>query len=125
MADVTLLGKTHLIVLPDFAAREELVSAYADAAKRGGSALMRAYGAALGLCCPSIAKAAGADYGALRFDVLAFGGKVYGHLREKGVSPADVASAAVPLVVQVVEQTFPRQEEVDAAAGKSQAGEGS
>lgn len=122
MADVTLLGKTHLVVLPDFAAREEIVSAYADAAKRGGSALMRAYGAALGLCCPSIAKAAGADYGTLRFDVLAFGGKVYGHLRERGASPADVSMAGVGLVVQVLEATFPKQEEIDAQMGKSGGG---
>lgn len=118
----TILGKPHAVALPDFAIREELVSAYGDAAKRGGSALMRVYGAVLGLCCPSVGRAAGADYAAARFDALAYGGKVYGHLREKGMAPADVAAAAIPLVVQVVEATFPRQEEVDSAMGKSPAG---
>lgn len=118
----TILGKPHAVVMPDFAVREELVSAYGDAARRGGSAVMRAYGAILGLCCPSLGRASGADYAAARFDALAYGGKVYGYLREHGASPADVAAAAVPLVVQVVEATFPRQEEVDAAMGKSPAG---
>jgi len=123
MSSVPLLGRSHPVALPDFAALEELVAVYADASKRGGSAAMRAYGAVLGLCCPTLAKAAGADYAAHRFDALAFGGKVYGYLREKGAAPADVATAAMPLIVQVVEATFPRQEEVDAAMGKSPAGE--
>jgi hypothetical protein len=116
-----IAGKDYVVALPDFAVREELVAAYADASKRGGSALMRAYGAFLGLCCPLLGKAAGADYQAARFDPLAYGGRVYGYLREKGVTPADVSAAAVPIVVQVVEATFPRQSEVDAALGNSPA----
>lgn len=119
-ARVELLGRAHVVTLPDFAAREELVIAYAEVRKRPAS-LLRVYSAAIGLCT-RIGREAGADYAECRFDVLAFGGKVYGWLREKGVAPDAIAVAAVPLIVQVSEATFPRQGEVDAAAGNSAGG---
>lgn len=119
--DASILGRSYAVTLPDYAAREELVSAYGEASKRGGSALMRVYAALLGLST-RIGRESGADYAAARFDVLAYGGAVYGYLREKGAAPKDVAAAAMPVLVAIVEATFPKQTEVDEALGKSPAG---
>ena len=113
-----LLGKKHAIVLPDFAAREELMVAYGESRTKRGVALMRVYAAVLGLCT-RLGRMAGADYTAHRFDVLAYGGAVYGYLREQGVTMEQLSQAAVPLVITISEATFPRQPEVDEAAGNS------
>ena len=117
---ITLLGRSHAIALPDFAAREELMVALGETQARAGSARLRAYAAALGLCT-RLGRESGADYAGHRFDALAYGGAVYSYLREQGATPADVATAAVPLAAILAESTFPRQAEVDTAMGKSEA----
>ena len=116
---VDLLGRSHAVVMPDFAAREELVVAYGEAMRRKGVALLRVYAAALGLCT-RLGREAEADYGAHRYDVLSYGGAVYSYLRGQGVSTQDLAAAAGPVVVAVLSATFPRAAEVEAAAGNSE-----
>lgn len=113
---IELLGDKHAVILPDFAAREELAVAWGQARDRGGIALLRVLSAALGLCT-RLGRQAGADYAKHRFDVLAYGGEVYGWLRSKGATPAEVRDAAMPVLVQVVRATFPTDDEVEAAAG--------
>ena len=115
---VNVLGRSHAVVLPDYAAREELVVAYGEAMRRKGVALLRVYAAAVGLCT-RIGREAEADYAAHRFDVLAYGGAVYTHLRGAGLAAADLAAAAGPILVAVMEATFPRAVEVEAVAGNS------
>ena len=121
---VSLQGRNHAVTLPDFAAREELVVAYGEARNKRGGSLLRVYAAFLGLCT-RLGREAGADYGECRYDALAFGGKVYSYLREKGVTPAQLSEAAIPVVVHVAEATFPRAEEVEAEMGNSEGGEAS
>lgn len=121
---VSLLGREHHVVMPDYAAREELMVAYGESAKKGGVALLRVYAAALGLCT-RIGRESGADYAKHRFDCLSYGGEVYGWLRGQKVTPAEVAQAAIPVIIAVSQATFPRQDEVDAAAGNSEGGEAS
>lgn len=115
-------GRKHAVIMPDFAAREELLVAYGGARDRGGVALLRVYAAAIGLCT-RLGREAGADYGAHRYDVLAYGGAVYGWLRQGGASVKLIAELGGPLIVSVSESLYPRQSEVDAAAGNSGAGE--
>jgi len=115
---VTLLGTTYEVKLPtQFAIREELVVAY-DAARTNFSQRQRVLGAVLGLCT-GIGKESGFDFVRARFDVLGYGGAVYGWLREKGVSMADVAAQGAPIVAKMEADLFPREAEVAAAAGFS------
>lgn len=119
---VTLLGRPHAVVMPDFATREDLVVAYGEARNKRGVALLRVYSAALGLCT-RLGRESGVDYTSHRFDALSYGGEVYGWLRGAGVSQGDIAEQAIPVIVAVAEATFPRQAEVDVARGKSEGGE--
>lgn len=118
-AHVPLLGRNHYIKLPDYSAREELMIAYGESRNKKGVALLRVYGAFLGLCT-RLGKESGADFARHRFDVLSYGGEVYGWLRGQGVTMAEIAEAAIPVVLAVDEVTFPRQAEVDEAAGNSE-----
>lgn len=115
-ATVSLLGKNHHVVLPDFATREELIVAYGESAKKGGVALLRVYAAVLG-ACTRIGREADADLAACRYDILTFGGKVYSYLREQGVSPKDIADQALPVVILIGNSTFPRQNAVEETEG--------
>lgn len=117
---VEILGEKHTVTLPDFACREELIVAWGDARSRKGVALLRVYSAALGLCT-RLGRRSSADYAKHRFDLLSYGGEVYGWLRERGVTPAQLAEAAIPVIVAATEATFPRPGEVDAAAKNSEA----
>lgn len=121
---VSLLGRQHAVIMPDFATREDLVVAFGEARNKKGVTLLRVYSAALGLCT-RLGREASADYSQHRFDVLSYGGQVYGWLREQGVTPKDIAEAAIPVIVEVSNAMFPRQAEVDAAVGNSEAGEAS
>jgi len=117
---VELLGRSHAVTLPDFAAREELVVAYSEAHGKRGVAALRVYSAALGLCT-RLGKESGADYAKHRFDVLSYGGEVYGWLRKQGLDPVDIGKAGAPIIVALSEALFPRQDEVETAAGNSEA----
>lgn len=112
---INLLGKSYPVrVPPQFAVREELVFAFGDAVGNV-SRQLRAASAVLGLCTP-IGGEAQADYVKARFDALAYGGAVYGWLRQHGAQPADILAAAAPIVDWIAGQVFPREDEVKQAA---------
>ncbi len=112
---VKLLGRDWPVSLPDFATREEVVVAYSESASGAKTRILRVYAAALGLST-GIGKAARASYADVKCDPYVYGGQVYAWLREKGVTPADVATAAIPLVTLFAEALFPREEEVKSQA---------
>jgi hypothetical protein len=118
---VSILGGSYGVGMPDFAAREEMMIAFGDARNKRGTTLLRVYSAALGLCT-RLGKESGASYQKSGFDVLNYGGEVYGWLRQQGVTPADIATAAIPVIIRVSEETFPRQDEVVEAVGNSEGG---
>jgi hypothetical protein len=121
MADIlniSLLGRSHAITLPDFAAAEELLAALGETKDGAPSRRLRAMSAIVGLCT-RIGRESGADYAAHRFDALAYGGEVYGWLRAKGAKPADIATAAMVILGPLSESLFPREQEVTDAMGKS------
>lgn len=118
---IELIGRSHAVVLPDFAAREELVMALSECARKRGIALLRVYSAMVGLCT-RVGRDSGADYATARYDVLGYGGAVYGWLRAQGASPAQIGAAATVIAPLLTESLFPRQEEVDAALGNSAGG---
>ncbi len=120
---IHLLGRDHTVVLPAFVEREELMLAFVEAQGRGGLTRLRVLSATLGLCT-RIGRESGVDYPACKCDVLAYGGKVYGWLREKGVTPVDIATVATPLILQVVDATHPREVEVETREGFTEAGGG-
>ena len=110
--DITVKGRAHPIAAPrSFAEREELVVAYGRAAKKD-ALLRRTIGAAVGLCAPTVADAAGASYAACGYDLLAFGGRVYDYLRESGVSMDDIAAASREGYRLALEGLSPREPEV-------------
>jgi hypothetical protein len=115
---VLVLNRQRAILFPDFAAREELVVAYGEALKRRGVALLRVYSAAIGLCT-NATKESRADYQKHRFDVLSYGGEVYGWLREQKMSPSEISTAGVKIVEALSAVLFPRESEVKEAEGNS------
>lgn len=113
--DVTLLGKTYPVRVPtQFAIREELVMAYQQAGD-DFSRRQRVLGAVLGLCT-EIGKESKCDFVRANFSVLGYGGAVYGWLRERGASMADVAIQGTPIVAHLDTILFPREAEVASTA---------
>lgn len=112
---VKLLGQEHAVVAPSFAEREEIALAYATTRPRGGVALLRAYAAAIGLST-RIGRQCKVDYAACKCDPLVYGGQVYGWLRERKVSPEEIAVAGLVCVQAAVTAMAPREPEVQAAA---------
>ncbi len=113
---VNILGREWPVKLPpQFAVCEELVSAYGESVSDTGL-LMRACGAILGIST-GIGKEAGADYVKAGFKPLAYGGAVYGWLREKGATPQEVVDQAIPIYKQLAGKVFPRESEVAALSG--------
>ena len=123
MADtihIDLYGEQHAVLIPnDFAVLEELTVAYGTAIRKGGVAAQRVYAAVIGLCTRN-GRLAGADLAAHRFDMLAYGGQVYGWLRrEKKCAIGDIGKAASMIYPHLIEAAFPQEEEVVAELGKS------
>lgn len=118
---VTLLGEQHALVLPDFATREEIATAYVDARNAPANVQLRALSAAVGLCT-RIGRHAGADYAAHGFRVLSYGGEVYSYLRSNGATPAQIAEAAATIVRAISDGLWPRRQEVQAELGNSEGG---
>jgi hypothetical protein len=111
--DSIKLGVTTYPVQPpaSFAEREDAVVAWVEAGKSQAK-IRRVYGAMIGLCCPSIAKAAGVDWRACEYDAAKFGTPIYDHLRGKGVSIVEIATAAGALLGVCLETRSPREDEV-------------
>jgi hypothetical protein len=121
MADIqtiTLLGRSHAVTLPDFAAAEELLAALGETKDGAPSRRLRAMSAIVGLCT-RVGRESGADYAAHRFDALAYGGEVYSWLRGRKASPSEIATAALTILGPLTDSLFPREQEVTDAMGKS------
>lgn len=111
-ATVKVGKRTIPVALPDFATREELAIGWHEAAKRGdGLGLRRVAAAALGLCT-AIGRQSRQDYAASKCDPLAYGGGVYGWLREQKVETANIVEAGGECVRLCAEALFPRAPEV-------------
>lgn len=116
---ITIGGKDHTIILPDFAAREELAQAYFDCGRRKGIAIFRVFAAAIGLCSRiGNEKHANVSYGDCRYDILDYGGRVHSYLREQGVTHEDIASQGKIILDLITSNLFPRAPEVEEARGK-------
>jgi hypothetical protein len=113
MSTIKIGGTEHAVTLPDFASREEIALAYYQHQK-STTALRRVAAAAVGLCTPA-AKGAGATYDGA--DMLAYGGKVYSHLRERGATLPEVMDAGLECVRLCSESIFPRDAEVQSRTG--------
>ncbi|NBU17402.1 MAG: hypothetical protein EBS48_10435 [Actinobacteria bacterium] len=111
MPTITIQGEEFEIRLPaQFAPKEELLFAMSEAGDRM-AARLRVYAAMIGLCT-DIGPRAKLDYTASRFDVLAYGGAVYGLLRENGVEPEQIVDLAGPIHQALLGAVFPREGEV-------------
>lgn len=132
---VEVRGEKHAVIIPDdFAMCEELCVAHLNAGEVGGVTQLRAYSAMLGLCT-RLGRRAGVSYAAEGHAPLVYGGKVYGWLRKGGADvtarPTDpprpkATIAEIVIAGKVVYPilliaTFPREEEVGDALGKSEA----
>jgi hypothetical protein len=118
---VSILGKDYPVKLPpQFAVKEELIVAYGES-EGNTSQRQRVCAAVLGICT-DLGRQAGADYVKARFNVLAYGGAVYGWLREQGAEMEDVPTAAAPLVRELFARVFPRKPEVEEAKAGFPAG---
>ena len=113
---IRLGGKDLPVVVPiSFADREDVSAAW-HSAKGSVPKSRRAYGLAVGLCVPGVAKRAGADYEAMDCDGAAFGKAVYDHLRGQGSRGEEIAQAATVCYMRVVDSLYPREPEVAAQA---------
>lgn len=119
---IELLGRKHHVTAPDFAACEDLLVNWSSCSTRGGIPLMRVAAACIGLCT-RLGREAGAKYDATtQYDLMGFGGVVYGHLRKERVSVADIMAAASAVLPVVTAAAAPRESEVQDALGNSEAG---
>ncbi len=116
-AAIDLAGKSYPITLPDFATREDIALAWHTAATAAdGSALRRVAGAAVGLCSPA-GRRAGASFDGT--GLLLYGGKVYGWMREQGMTVEAVLGVGADVVKLCADSVFPREAEVEARASFS------
>jgi hypothetical protein len=112
---ITLGGKEVAVVMPEsFAEREDIRTAWGEADTM--ALTRRAHGLTLGLCVPGIAKAAKADYDAMGCDGLAYGKRVYDHLRAQKVSALEISTAATSCYHLCGVSLYPREPEVKAKA---------
>jgi hypothetical protein len=116
---VEILGKQHIAALPSFGVREELCVLWGQHGQEGGHRALRVYAAAVGLSC-GIGAAARADLRKTGWDLLGYGDAVYSYLREQGATSQDVVRAGVALLGEMAQDLFPREKEVDDAAGFSE-----
>lgn len=111
----------HVVTLPSFADREDLIAAYMEARTRKGIALARVFAAAIGLAT-RVGRESGTTFDAHNCNVYAFGGHVYGWLREKGVTTKDIVEQGSRIMDAVYEAAAPRAKEVADAERFSEAG---
>lgn len=119
---ISLNSESGAVTLPPFCEREELAVAYSECGKRGGMAVLRVLAAAIGLSTKWGSRA-GADYDRCGCSPTAYGGKVYSYLRAQGVPTGEIASAGSEIIVLICENLAPRETEVAAKAGFTEAGE--
>ena len=117
---IELLGKPHAIILPSYAEREEIYVAWGQVQTGNPMRKYRALAAAIGLCT-RLGRHAEADYVALGCEPLRYGGAVYGYLRDQGATREQVVTAGMTIIELVSDALFPREAEVAAELGKSEA----
>lgn len=122
-AAIDIAGTSYPITLPDFATREDIALAwYTSASAADGPALRRVAGAAVGLCSPA-GRRAGASFDGN--GLLLYGGKVYGWMREQGMTVEAVLTVGADVVKLCADSVFPREAEVEARASFSDPNGGS
>ena len=111
--------------LPNFAARQELIGLYADAASEGqqGADLLRAMAATLGACWWGRSKALEVDYFEHRKDLIRFGDMVLSELEDSGIDVSEIVKAGGTCVSKVA-SSIPSEDEVaeKEAFSKAEAG---
>jgi hypothetical protein len=113
MASIIFGGREYPVQPPtSFAEREDVVVAWSEADTSAKT--RRAFGASIGLCCPALAKAAGASYAATGYDAMKFGESVYNHLRTVGVKVPEIGTAAHVCLNLCIENRPPQEGEVQA-----------
>lgn len=113
---ITVLGKEHAVVLPNFAAREELAHARSKSARRKGSAAFRVIGAALGLCTRlGRDEYANTSLVECDYDLHDYGGRVYSYLMTHGGDQDEIFAMGVKVLDLVEANMFPRAIEVEEA----------
>lgn len=115
MATIQIHAREYEIKLPvQFAPREELLFAYSEATELGPR--LRVHAAMIGLCT-ELGREFRLDYTKAGFSVLAYGGAVYGELREAGIEAAEIVEIAQPILKELQASMFPREGEVKSRAG--------
>lgn len=120
---VTLLGERHSVSLPGFAEREELINEWASVETNGPLASLRLAAAAIGLCT-RVGRRVKASYTKMGCSPLAYGGEVYGFLRESGATPEEIGEAGVICLKELRAALAPREPDVAAREAFTGAGEG-
>ena len=88
---ISFQGFTLDLVAPaSFALREDVISTWSEA--NNSAQTRRAFAFAIGVCCPEIARRAGARYDG--GSAMEFGAKIYDYLRRGGVSQGTLTTAA-------------------------------
>lgn len=120
---IHILGKTYVPGPPSggagFTAAEAWVQATVGSVEQHP---MRVAGAALGLCCPKLTTHTLAAHG---YDILGFGGAVYGDLRKAGATAMEIADAAAPCFPILRDLVSPTEKEVRDNVDFSKGGGGS
>jgi hypothetical protein len=123
MSKVHILGKSYTPQPPSggsgFTSAEEWISA---AHTSPPAAAMRVAAAALALCCPGVSRETLSGHS---YDVLAFGGAVYGVLRKAGATAEEIAEAATPCYAILRDLVSPTEQEVVEKANFSKGGDAS
>jgi len=120
---ITIAGKEHPTAMPGFSMREDITVAWSEAGTAGSwQHSRRALAAAIG-ACTTIPAACGVTYARAKYDPLGFGGHIYDHLRGQGASTQEIVEVGTPLMLAMLEDLFPREEEVAEAAGFTDADE--
>jgi hypothetical protein len=119
---VKLKGDDLTVTLPGFAEREDIATSYHQ--HEGTHRLQqRILYAALGLCLPKLGGGLAA-YEAADLDPVKFGGRFYSSCMADGHDRAELLDASVVCFNLVCESLFPREPEVTAAEGFTEAQEG-
>lgn len=118
---IAILGAQHVVTMPSFGAREDLVMAWGQHGRDVETNARRVYAAAVG-ACTGLGGQAKANLGAMQYDVLAYGDRCYSYLREHGATVQAIVEAGAPLLTAMAEALFPRAAEVDEAVGFSEGG---
>ena len=105
--------RTYPLQLPNsIVEREDVCLALGQAGIAVGP-MRRAHGAAIGLCCPPVARMAGADYARSGYQALAVGGQVYSYLRGQGFSMKTLGELARE-ANRMCAESLPKEAEVAA-----------